>query len=298
MTRDGWVVLAVALGVMGAAWWSGNNLLYLVAAPVWAVLLLALPVGAANLRGVDARRVLAAELYAGRDAAGKLLVHCPRRWMAAIEVHVLDDGTGAAGKVARVAPGSWATVPVRWRFGERGPARLSAVVLRSTFPFGFAEHRLRIRLAANVLVYPRPLPSVAAPWQAHGTGTEDDRQRGGADDFVEIRAYQPGDSLRRVHWPTTARLGQLLVVERAADRAPAVEVVVSPASSDLGWERELSRACGEILRALTTGHQVGLRIPAVGSRARLRLPPSRGGHWRRALLDALASAPRWSAGES
>jgi hypothetical protein len=52
-TRDGVVALigSLLLGLVGFV--SGNNLLYLVAAPVWAMLALALPLGWWNLRGLE-----------------------------------------------------------------------------------------------------------------------------------------------------------------------------------------------------------------------------------------------------
>jgi len=42
-TRDGWVALVAGLALGAVGLLSGNNVLYLVAAPLWAVLLLALP---------------------------------------------------------------------------------------------------------------------------------------------------------------------------------------------------------------------------------------------------------------
>ncbi|MBX2796306.1 MAG: DUF58 domain-containing protein [Myxococcales bacterium] len=292
VTRDGWLVLAGATGLAVVAWLSANNLLYLVASPVWAALLVSVPLGASNLAGLSVRRVLPAELYAGRDSPGRLLVRCPGRRFAALDLVVTDEGTGAVGHIQRIGARTWGEVSVRWRFGQRGAARLSAVWVRSTFPFGLMEHRRRLALAADLLVYPRPHPSVLTPRASWEAGSEDDHRSGGAGDFLELRPYQPGDSIKRVHWPTTARLGQLLVVERAAERAPAVEVVVAHAASGAVWERELSRACGEIQRALAQGYRVGLRVPAVDGSSAARLAPARGGQWRRTLLDTLARLPR------
>ena len=290
-TRDGGIAVAggVALLVVGA--FSGNNLLYLVAAPIWAVLLVAVPLGWWNLRGLQVRRVLPTELYAGREASGKLLVRNARRRLGAHGITVVDEGTGAVGRAEQIDTGAVAAIGARWRFGDRGPARLTGVVLSSRWPFGLAEHQVRLPLAADLVVYPRPLPASSRPLWGSGLGAEEEGQGQGAGEFLGLRAYRTGDPPRTVHWPTTARLGVLQVVERAGETESSVEVEVRPASG-ASWERELSRACGEIHRALHLGRKVGLVLPAVADVPARALPPAVGGTWRRTLLEALALLPR------
>jgi hypothetical protein len=67
---------------------------------------------------------------------------------------------------------------------------------------------------ASVLVTPRtePLPQIALTGRWAGAG--DNRTRdllGGGSPDVTIREYRLGDDLRRIHWPTTARAGELMV---------------------------------------------------------------------------------------
>lgn len=290
-TRDGAIALAggIALLVVGSL--SGNNLLYLVAAPIWAVLLLAIPLGWWNLRGLQVRRVLPTELYAGREAAGKLLVRNPRRRLGASAVVLIDEGTGASVSADRIETGAVLTIPARWRFGERGRTRLTGVLVSSRWPFGLAEHQIRLPLAAELVVYPRPLPASAKPLSWSGIGAEEEAQGHGTGEFLGLRPYRVGDPPRIVHWPTTARLGVLQVVERAGETEVSVEVQVHRATG-ANWERELSRACGEIHRALQLGRKVGLVLPTVGDEPSRTLPPSVGGTWRRTLLEALALLPR------
>lgn len=291
LTRDGWIagVAGAALLIVGLA--SGNNLLYLVAAPLWAALLLALPLGWFNLRGLEVRRMLPAELYAGRDAAGRLLLRNPRRRLSASAIEVTDEGTGAVGACARAPAGQVVPIGVRWRFGERGRVRLVAVTVRSTWPFGFAEHAVRVPLVAGLVVYPRPLPATAQPTSRDRLGHEEDLHGHGTGDFLGLRPYREGDPPRTVHWPTTARAGAPYVVDRAGETEVSVEVEVRVASG-AAWEREISRACGEVHKALQLGRKVGLALPAVGDRPGRRLPASMGGAWRRTLLEQLALLPR------
>ena len=292
LTRDGRVVLLGAIGLAVVAWLSANNLLYLVAAPVWATLIVGWPLGRANVMGIKVRRRLPPELYAGRDALGGLLVYGPAlRWSSA-EIVVLDEGTGAHGAIDTLPRGQWSEVRVRWRFPRRGGVRLSGFTVRSVFPFGLWEHQRRLAAAADVLVYPRPLPSRGQTRASFGQGAREVTRSGGSGDVVDLRDYRAGDALRRIHWPTSARLGRLILAERAEERAPAIYVSVDGALTGPAWERELSLACGEVRRALAAGHAVGLRIEDGPKSPSRRFPAAHGGQWRRVLLDALALMPR------
>jgi uncharacterized protein (DUF58 family) len=93
-------------------------------------------------------------------------------------------------------------------------------------------------------------------------------------DFHSVREYEQGESLRRVHWPTTARRGQLMVKE--LEDAPRDAVVVlldcDPAGAvgappDASFECAV-RAAGSVLRAYAArGRKATLvttsRAPAV-----------------------------------
>ena len=114
----------------------------------------------------------------------------------------------------------------------------------------------------------------------------------GPGDLVGLRPYRPGDAPRTVHWPTTARVGALYVAERAGEAEGSVEVEVHDVGRGASWERELSRAAGEVHRALQLGRRVGLRLPAIDGLPPRTLAPGAGGSWRRTLFDALARMPR------
>ncbi|MHB8470225.1 MAG: DUF58 domain-containing protein, partial [Gaiellaceae bacterium] len=100
-----------------------------------------------------------------------------------------------------------------------------------------------------------------------------------------VREYEQGESLRKVHWRSTARRGQLMVKE--LEDAPRDEVVVlldgfgaSPERFDVGV-----RAAGSILHAhVRRGRRCALVVNSV---ARETQPIGAESDWRRAL-EALA----------
>ena len=77
-------------------------------------------------------------------------------------------------------------------------------------------------------------------------------------DFHSVREYAQGESLRRVHWPTTARRGQLMVKELEDTPRDAVAVVLDCDPAGVSGEPPESsfdaavRAAGSILRAYVT----------------------------------------------
>lgn len=285
LTREGALASLVVAGLAALAFASGNNLVYLLLSPLIALGGLALLLGAWNLGGLHVARVLPAELFAGVEGRGRYVVRNPRRYLPAIAVTVAEiGGPGASVHLAAVPAGGEGAAPAGWRFERRGPAAFGTVRLSSSFPFGWVERWRDVELPAEVLVYPRPQASVVVP-EPGSEGLDDGRSRvTDLGEFAGLRPYRPGDPPRAVHWPTTARLGEPMVVQRAGIGAERVVVRV-PDRRGAAWERELQRACGEVLRAFRAGCHVGLELPGVWLDARAGDP------WRRALLDALARQP-------
>jgi uncharacterized protein (DUF58 family) len=100
------------------------------------------------------------------------------------------------------------------RSDVRGRYAIGPLSLTLTDPFGMGEHRRSFTSRDVLVVTPEivALPPVAltGDW----TGSGDTRPRtlaGGGEDDVTTREYRQGDDLRRVHWRSTARRGELMV---------------------------------------------------------------------------------------
>lgn len=98
---------------------------------------------------------------------------------------------------------------------QRGVFRLGPHTLRTGDPFGFFSLEVADSRSESLLVYPRVahIPALALP---RGSLSGQDRRRRahtGSERSQAVRAYQPGDSLRHVHWPTSAKQGELVVTD-------------------------------------------------------------------------------------
>jgi uncharacterized protein (DUF58 family) len=125
---------------------------------------------------------------------------------------------------------------------------------------------------AEVCVFPvAPPQSTAIPRTdlLDRLGTHLTRHVGPGVEYADIRPYVPGDQLRAVNWPVSARRGSLHITERLTDRAADVVVLVDtypqpPGPATAASERTARGAAQVVQSALRYGDRAGL--VALGSR--------------------------------
>lgn len=96
----------------------------------------------------------------------------------------------------------------------RGRYRVGPLTVRLMDPFGLCELPRSFATADTLVVTPQviALPSVALSGEWGGAGHSTSRSVATyGDDDVATREYRHGDDLRRIHWRTTARRGELTV---------------------------------------------------------------------------------------
>src|SRR6266536_3850780 len=96
----------------------------------------------------------------------------------------------------------------------RGRYEIGPLVVRLTDPYGLCELARAFPSVDKLTVTPTvvPLPSIRLAGEYTGSG--DSRARSVAvhgEDDAATREYRHGDDLRRVHWRSTARVGELMV---------------------------------------------------------------------------------------
>jgi len=129
--------------------------------------------------------------------------------------------------------------------------------------------------AAEVCVFPvAPPQSTAIPRTdlLDRLGTHLTRHTGPGVEFADIRPYVPGDQLRTVNWPVSARRGALHVTERLTDRAADVVVLIDtypqpPGPASAATERTARGAAQVVQSALRYGDRAGL-VALGGGRTR------------------------------
>jgi uncharacterized protein (DUF58 family) len=175
---------------------------------------------------------------------------------------------------------------------RRGVFRYVRVQLRSSAPLGvFVRTRtLRVALPEPTTVAPRA--SIASPVLL---GVPDQMfatsgasfNRGGGDTVRAVRPYVPGDPARLVHWPTSARRGDLVVREHEPPPALGVALVVDLRGPDP--EAAASRAAGIGNATLAAGGVVWCCTREPDGPVSERVPDAR--DLGRRLARAVAGAP-------
>ncbi len=114
------------------------------------------------------------------------------------------------------ALGSEEQVPLRYliRADRRGRFPIGPMRVRVADPTGMVDLHQVLPSTTTLLVTPRtePLPPLALTGRWSGAGEHRTRDLlGSGSPDVTIREYRLGDDLRRVHWPSSARVSQLMV---------------------------------------------------------------------------------------
>jgi uncharacterized protein (DUF58 family) len=259
LTRRGRWILALGGLAYVAAWLLGSRALYPVAlglvlavalAAIW-VRLFRRPV---RLRRDPSRR----EHLAGDDVEVTLQLDAEGRLPPGPVV--LEERVGRAGHVEAVLRRTDGRLQGGYLLPSlpRGRYQVDGTRLVVEDPFGLARLETALPVGDAILVYPQleelgPLFSESGAHQLEGRRLLMRRPSGF--DLHSVREYQDGESLRRVHWASTAKRGQLMVKElEDAPRDEAVVLLDAEASAVVGagptstFELQV-RCAGSILRS-------------------------------------------------
>ena len=291
MTRRGRVALALGVFTYFAAWAFGSKILYPVAVGLPLAVLLAWVWTALANRPLELTRKLPlGERLEGDDVAVKVRLSSqrrlvPTRWMLREQIGKLGERTanltadGHAGYLLERLPRG------RYAFEQ------SVAVIED--PFGLERVEQELSAPGALLVYPR-LVDLDRLFSESGVRAHDGRrlllQRPAGFDLHSVREHEQGESLRKVHWRSTAKRGQLMVKELEDSPRDEVAVVLDgdPAAV-VGESFDVQvRAAGSILLAHSRrGRRAVLVINS--SRRELQRVHSGESDWRQAL-DLLAAA--------
>tara|TARA_B100000315_G_scaffold60547_4_gene54976 strand:- start:11274 stop:12518 length:1245 start_codon:yes stop_codon:yes gene_type:complete len=172
-----------------------------------------------NLRGIDlsvtrdANRGLVGSYLAGQVS---IVNHTrlPKSWLEVAEATGPSASTSGRGlALVRDQIRSWR---IRTYLAKRGVYRSGQVRLISQDPFGLFRLRRDFLDPHPYIVFPtvEPLPNLDARFAGLPSDSRATRHwEQITTEVSSIRSYVEGDSMRRIHWPYTARMGELMVKE-------------------------------------------------------------------------------------
>lgn len=277
LTRRGRTVLAIAVAGVVLAWAFGARALNAVVLPA----LVALLAGHLQLRGRSAlsvNRDVPADGFVGETRQVELAFAesdgspISRPFPGVVHERVgdglavtaagdSDDGRAASHAAEARFDIAVGADPVTYEvaYEARGERTIGPATVRARDVLGLFERELRVPGRDSVLVYPE-VYRLTSWGRQHITSLEDlgrSRQR---EEFESLREYAPGDSLRDVHWRTTAKRDDLIVQEFAAE--VEAESVTMTGGGDPERADELASVLASIALALfEEGIPVSLSVP-------------------------------------
>ncbi|MGZ6273689.1 MAG: DUF58 domain-containing protein [Candidatus Limnocylindrales bacterium] len=188
---------------------------------------------------------------------------------------------------------SWiAIVPLT----RRGTFRIEPMVVRTGDPFGFFEAAATVGRPSVITVFPQvvPLPR----WRLlhanlEGSHSAPERTLQTTPLATTVRPYAPGDSFNRIHWRSTARLGEIQVKEFDLEQTADVWLYVDLERPVQRGEGDISTVEESLRVAASIAHDAFLENRAVGlttSGHRLvSIPADRGPRQRQKVMQLLAA---------
>lgn len=173
---------------------------------------------------------------------------------------------------------------------RRGVYSFTPLGLESKGPFGLFRTRSTVMAGGEILIYPayHPLKRLRL-FEKREFAEQSSLRVGRGSQVIGTREYRSGDSLRQIHWRSTARTGQLVVKEFSDDEQQAFTVV-------LDLQADLSIGAGKfstfetaIRLAASIGYyatQKDIPLRLVGSSPKWTPPAMPLGWW--SLLNYLA----------
>jgi uncharacterized protein (DUF58 family) len=275
---SGYIFILITMVLSVGAVNTGNNLLYLIASLLLALMLISGLTSLGNLLFLDISLIPPKEVFAGIPARFTLALRRRRGHSLFLRV---DTAFGAA-RLAFVKGES--EIPFWLTFPKRGLNRVDGLRVHSGFPMGFFWRARTFPVDVEVPVHPRPVPGlVPSPGGRFQGSAQSGSLRGEpGDEMRELRDYRSSDPLKWVDWKATARKGETVVRDFYRLQGDTLMIDLSRDRGD--WERALSKACYLILEGERRRLSVALRLPD------REIGPGRGEAHKKTLLEAITLA--------
>lgn len=218
----------------------------------------------------------------------------PKPWLEVHNPANLPGGLpGRALSVGGRQERSWM---VRTLLLRRGHFRIDPLLIRTGDPFGFFEASASVGHGITLVVYPRiealPLWRLP-PANIEGAHASPERTMQTTPLATTVRPYAPGDSMNRIHWRSTARMGEIQVKEFELEQTADVwifldlDAAFAAGDGDDSTTEVAVRAAASIAdKAIGENRAVGLTVS--GHRL-VVLPADRGARQRLKILQLLAA---------
>ena len=266
-----WQMAAITTGTLIAAAAAGWKPLWILAWALVAAFGLSLSWLAVSTRGLTfTRTAMGGRAQVGERIEERLALE-NHSWIPKLWVQV-TDGSSLPGHHAGYVSSVGSHQRIAWRARtlcqRRGRYTRGPVIASTGDPFGMFRRQLALAPEQQLMVLPPVLPLSTFdlfPGAIPGRGRGSQRSLQTTTNVVTVRSYVPGDALTRIHWPTTARLGEMMVKEFDLD--PTIDVLLLldlDRDVQFGQDDSSTEEYGVTIAASIAGHLLRQQELAVG----------------------------------
>jgi uncharacterized protein (DUF58 family) len=250
LSRRGWSLLGAGSGLLVAGRLLGADVLTTVGLGALALIGVALLWTRGRHVSVELHRAVRPHrTTVGADARVDLELVASAATPTLVVTDAFDGGRRAARFVGpALAPGQRARAAYRVPTDRRGRFAVGPARVVVADPFGLTHRAAVLGGTDDVLVRPRVADlrgALAAPGFRRATARRHQLVATPApaqDEFLALREYVTGDDLRRVHWRSTARVGELTIREDESAWLPRTLVVFDNRRSSYPTDAEYEHA--------------------------------------------------------
>ena len=236
-----------------------NNVVFGITCLLIALFLVSILHSFFNMSGLSVTFVRVSPAFTGETLSVEILLNQKHlRYREGIKISFKD---GEASTVSMQGKEN-ITLHVSVQAPQRGHYHPGRLQVERVYPLGLLRVWTKIDLNIECLVYPRPIFNAFESFGSSGRGEGALQLDDGSEDFVGLKDYQPGDSLKRIAWKQYAR-EQGLYAKHYADYQDERIWLDWDALPDLDRESRLSVLTGKLLKVAVTDQHYGLKLPGV-----------------------------------
>lgn len=231
-----WRFLALTLFLLLVASNTNAGWLLVLTSLMMAMMAVGIALAKLNLSRLEISRLVSSPTYQDTATTVKLTVKNPTSsYMGYVVLqdilpkHLAPDFEPPKLLIEQLAPKAQVTVSYIIPSPRRGVFELLAVNTLTTSPFDFYLAKRKVNCLSELVVYPHCYELDSTCNLAGLPDNESDNsimRKGLSNDFYGLHAYQPGDDIRCIHWPSSARLNDIMVQEFCQETQRELTLIV------------------------------------------------------------------------
>lgn len=208
---------------------TGNNLIYLILSMMFSLFVISLFILLINLRKIKLNISVSKPVFAKSTSGINVSMSNLKKLAPSYSISVVfPEGIQGICVIPYIAPSSSVSSDVMVTFPRRGAYNYKAFYLRSSYPSVFFYKQTKSQNDDfSITVYPeiknvdKAIPEFFQSYQSSAV-----TKPGLGDDFLAVREFRYGDSMSRIHWKASAKLGKLVSKTTAVHETKLVTIIL------------------------------------------------------------------------